>query len=163
MMIELKLNIPDKNDFIRWYKIIHFHLTGGFSCTKCGAKSDYDHVQFTTKLQGTNFIFENSTDGICACCTQQELNDHAKMVYNITTTKCEWCKEVKPTATFIRHEELESSITFGNNYWNGQNICQDCMNSGINTGKDQLHSSRQAFDKNGKLCYTNSLGIKIKE
>jgi len=159
-MKHITFGVPEKEDFIRWFKILRFKLTGGFSCKKCGEKSDFDCVQFNSKAKDTRLLFHNHTAGICAECTKDELNDNADIVYNNVTVECDWCNEVKPTASFIQHKDMDSFVTFGCQWWNGHNICQSCMNDGIDN-RGPTYSSHSKHE-NGKTYQRNELGMWIK-
>lgn len=158
-MKHIKIGIPEKEDFERWAKILRFKLTGGFSCTKCGSKSDFNNVQFHSKVGSKRLMLSNHTPGICAECTRQELNDKADIVFTEDNCKCDWCGESKSTMSFPRHDELESHVTFGAQWWNGHHICQNCMNIGFNNrGPIESNISKH---ENGKHYQRNELGLWI--
>ena len=162
-MKQFSLKIPEWKDVVKLGKIIHYKVTGGFTCTLCGNKSKFNHVQFEADVNGQRLIFQNNTRGMCADCTMEELDENANIVYNIPTCECDWCNEIKPTATFIRHKEIKSFVTFGDRWWNGSNICQDCMNIGIKDGKHKLKSSIYHLGKDGKSYPINELGLIVKK
>ena len=159
-MKQIKISIPEGKDFMRWYEILHFKLTGGFTCNKCGEKTQFDQVQFDSTIYKKRFIFENQTRGICVDCTRKELNDKADIVFTEDDCKCDWCGERKKTMSFPRLEELESVVFFGSNYWNGHHICQSCMNLGFGN-RGPCHSSIIKHE-NGKMYYQNEIGIWVK-
>lgn len=159
-MKQIRIPIPEKHDVIRWMKILRFKLTGGFSCTRCGSKSDFNHVLFDSTVNWKPLIFENNTRGICAECTRQELNDNADIVFTEDNCTCDWCGQTKTTMSFPRHKDLESHILFGSNYWNGHHICQHCINVGFDN-RGSIHSSYLTC-KNGKLYNKNELGLWIR-
>jgi len=159
-MKEIKLGIPEGKDFMRWYEILHFKLTGGFSCTKCGAKDDFDHVDFESTVYKKRLMIRNTTAGICAECTRDELNKKADIVFTEHNCKCDWCKETKATASFPRDEALESEVHFGGLWWNGHHICKGCMNLGFsNRGPN---TSDVIKHEDGELFYKNEIGLWIK-
>jgi len=158
-MRQIKIEIPEKRDFIRWAKIAQFKLTGGFSCTKCGSKSNFNTVQFDSEIHGKRLIFQNSTQGICPECTKKELNEKADVVFTEDNCTCDWCKESKPTMSFPRDETLESSVHFGAQWWNGHHMCQDCMNIGFDN-RGPTHSSVFKHE-HGKTFMKNELGLWI--
>jgi len=158
-MKQITFGIPEKKDFIRWFKILRFKLTGGFSCKMCGTKNNFRSMQFNSKVNGKSLIWHNHTNDICPACTELEMDDHSDIVYNNETCACDWCDEVKLTATFIKHDEMESFVTFGSNHWNGHNICQDCMSEGI-ANRGPIYSSHSKH-KNGKTYQRNELGMWI--
>jgi len=159
-MKHFKISIPEKRDFERWFKILKFKVTGGFSCTDCGAKTKFDHVHFEADINGKRFMLENHNAGQCPECTKDELNEYAVKVYNIKTVECNWCKEVKPTTTWLRDPDIKSRICFGEHWWNGHHICQDCMNEGFVRRGETFSSITNRI--NGQTYYINELGIKIK-
>jgi hypothetical protein len=159
-MKEIKLQIPDISDVKRWMKILSFKLRGGFTCTKCGSKTKFNRVKFDSAVHGKQFIFENSTPGICAACTRDEINEKADIVFTEDNCTCDWCGDKASTMSFPRHEDLESTITFGSNYWNGHHICQVCLNQAFDARKP-IHSGIQKF-KGGHSYCKNELGLWIK-
>lgn len=158
-MKEIKFKIPEASDFMRWYEIIYFKLTGGFTCTGCGEKTQFNHVHFDSTIYGKPLIFENNTHGLCAECTRDELNGKEDIVFVEEDCKCDWCGESKKTMSFPRHEDMYSRIHFGSNYWNGHHMCQSCMNLGF-SNRGPNHSS-VVKRENGKLYNRNELGIWI--
>lgn len=159
-MKELKISIPEREDFTRWFKILRFKLTGGFSCTKCGAKDDFNHVRFYSHVHDKRLMVYNGTKGICAECTRKELNDKADVVFTENDCKCDWCKKHKATASFPRDKSLESSVHFGGQWWNGHHICQECMNIGFDSREPNYSDYRK--HENGEMFQRNELGLWIK-
>jgi len=159
-MKQINIGIPESKDFMRWYEILHFKLTGGYSCTKCGAKDDFDHVDFESTVYKKRLMVRNATSGICAECTRAELNEKADIVFTEHNCKCDWCKESKSCASFPRDKELESQVHFGGQWWNGHHICQSCMNLGFaNRGPNHSHIIKH---ENGSMYEQNGLGLWIK-
>jgi len=159
-MRQIRILLPEKKDVIRWGKILRFKLTGGFSCTTCGAKSNFDHVQFDSEVNGKRFMLSNSTAGICPKCTQDELNDKSEIVFTEDNCTCDWCsKSDYPTTSFPRHNDFESQIVFGSQWWNGHHICQNCLNNGF-VGRGPTYSSHSKHE-NGKHYHSNELGMWI--
>ena len=159
-MKEIKIQIPQGKDFMRWYEILHFKLTGGFSCTKCGAKDDFNHVNFESTVYKKRLLIRNGAAGICADCTRDELNKKADIVFTENDCKCDWCKESKATASFPRHEDLESVLYIGGQWWNGHHICRSCMNLGFaNRGPNTNNVIKH---EDGQMYYENELGLWIK-
>ena len=159
-MKQIKIQIPESKDFMRWYEILHFKLTGGFSCTKCGAKSDFDTVKFNSVVNAKQIMVENRTRGICADCTIKELNEKADIVFTEDKCTCDWCGEPKMTTSFPRHEELESKVIFGGRWWNGHHICRSCLNIGF-AYRGPIYSSHTKYE-NGHTFQYNELGLWIK-
>lgn len=159
-MKQINIGIPEKKDFIRWAKILRFKLTGGFSCTKCGGKSNFNHVLFDSKVNVKRLMVSNSTPGICADCTIKELNEKEDIVFTEQDCECDWCGKPKMTMSFPRHEALESKVTFGGMWWNGHHICRSCLNIGFGH-RGQIYSNRVKH-KNGIVYNYNELGLWIK-
>jgi hypothetical protein len=159
-MKQINIGIPEKQDFVRWCKILHFKLTGGFSCTKCGTKTDFNHVNFLSAVFKKRIMIRNNTAGICASCTRDELNKKAEVVFTEHNCTCDWCNETKLTTSFPRDKSLESVVHFGGQWWNGHHICQGCMNLAFDN-REPDHSEITEY-KNGRLYYNNELGIRIK-
>lgn len=159
-MKQINIDVPEKKDLVRWIKILRFKLSGGFSCNKCGEKSNFNAAHFDSTINGKRFIFENRTKGICPDCTIRELNEKADIVFTEDDCKCDWCGEHKKTMSFPRHKALESIIHFGSQWWNGHHICQDCLNVCF-ANRGPVYSSHSKHKK-GKLYQRNELGLWIK-
>lgn len=159
-MKEIKIGIPEGKDFMHWYEILHFKLTGGFSCIKCDAKSDFNHVQFESTAHGKRAMIKNNTAGICADCTRDELNKKADIVFTEHNCKCDWCKETKSTTSFPRHVDLESEVHIGGQWWNGHHMCQACMNLTFGN-RGPIYSSHTKYE-DGIAYQSNELGMWIK-
>jgi len=159
-MREIKFSLPEGKDFMHWYEILHFKLTGGFTCIKCDAKTDFNHVNFESDVYKKRLLVRNATAGICADCTRAELNLKSDIVFTEDNCKCDWCKETKSCASFPRHEDMESHVHFGGQWWNGHHICQSCMNLGFANRKPNTSDFITHID--GKLHYQNELGLWIK-
>ncbi len=155
----IKIGIPEKTDWLRYWEIVKFKVGGGFKCDTCNTRSNFQQVRFESEVHGKQLMFENHVKNQCPECVLVELQEHAKHVYNHHGSECRWCEEKKPTASWIRHSKIKSQIIFGGSWWNGHNICQECLEEGIvKRGKD--FSSVREF-KNGKTYYRNELGLLI--
>ena len=159
-MKQININIPEKKDFVQWAKILRFKVTGGFSCMKCGSKSNFNQVLFDSEVNAKRLMVSNSTVGICAECTIKELNEKADVVFTEAECTCDWCGEAKMTMSFPRHEALESKVIFGGQWWNGHHICQSCLNIGF-ACRGPIHSNH-IKQQDGITYNYNELGLWIK-
>jgi len=162
-MKELVIKYPDKRDFKKWWEIFRFKVTGGFTCPGCGSKMHFDNLQFEGDINGKRFMFSDHVfhNGLCGHCMQDKINYSADKIFleNGDST-CDWCEEVKPTVSWFGNTKTGISASFGTNSWNGQHICQDCLNKGFDSGKDNTTSSIFNIDKKtGKSGPINRLGI----
>ena len=140
------------------WKILKFKLNGGYSCKHCGTKMFFNHVQLNDNKEH-DFLFENHTHNMCTSCTQYDIDFHAETVFT-EDDKCDWCgTSTEKTCTWIYHNKtLDSEIIFGQHWWNGAHICQDCMHDKIESNKGSETSS--IFRINGDKYYAvNNLGM----
>ena len=159
-MKEFKIKIPEVSDLQKYWEIIKFKVRGGFKCDTCSNLPNFRQVAFRSQAHNHLMIFENHTANQCANCTMIELNLHSKDVYIVHDCKCDWCAKIKPTAQWIRNSKIKSKVIFGSAYWNGHNICEDCMNLAYTNKGDDISSI--LVMKNGITYYKNELGILIR-
>ena len=158
-MKAITIPIPEKKDWIRWLDIIKFKWRGGFRCRGCNQITKFNTVRFDSRVHGKQLIFQNSTPGICPSCTLTELVRNYEIVFTEHNCKCDWCEKHKDTMSFPMHKQLDSSVTFGSNYWNGHHICGDCLQEAF-YNRDPLKSDVMVYE-NGKMYYRNELGLLI--
>lgn len=158
-MKAITIPIPEKKDWIRWLDIIKFKWRGGFRCRGCNQTPKFNTVRFDSRVHGKPLIFHNSTPSWCPHCTFTELFNKKEIVFTEHNCQCDWCGEHKDTMSFPRDKRLESSVTFGSNYWNGHHICLDCLKIAFDV-RDPLKSDVMVYE-NGKMYYRNELGLLI--
>ena len=154
-MKTIQIQIPTKSDFIKWRDIFRFKINGGFECSHCGCTMFFNNVQ----LNGQDFLFENCTKGMCLNCTMVDIGKNTKKIFT-DDHNCDWCGlDENKTASWIKNVDIDSTILFGKNWWNGAHICHPCLTAQLVHNIGHETSSIMAPNKNGKMRPVNSLGI----
>ena len=164
-MKEIKIQIPTKPEFKRWWEIVKFKFHGGFVCSECGVKMFFDDVQVESTVHGKRFMFHDHNfrnPPRCPHCIQKEIDENAKWIFT-EKHSCDWCGEKHPTVTFFnchKHEHIKTNFTFGSSWWNGHYICNSCMHTGLSVGTAGMKSSIYGWDAKKKLSLPqNRLGM----
>lgn len=155
----IKIPVPEKKDWKRWFDIAMYKLRGGFKCKSCGGTMPFQHTHIETKVLGKRLMLENHKKNICISCTINELNANAEKVFK-TECECDWCGETKETMSYTNMKDPDIFVTFGSRWWNGHYICQGCLNDAMFSPGNYV-SSKLYMDGN-KTYYVNELGLKVK-
>lgn len=165
-------------DIKKGFEIVKFKVNGGFKCTKCNSKHFYDSIEFehkhlpkekhTTIRHQERFmasIHSFEAGFICLDCCTEIVKEHIDEVFSTETFhydpngKCDWCDTKTETVQGVLSPG-ELSMTFGQQWWNGFQICRGCLIHGLQQGNNYLKSSIQHIDKDTQKWHSmNRLGM----
>lgn len=122
-----------------------------FHCIDCGDRIDFRFAEFEYQAEGKRRVLlhqsgykltNDKRGGVCGCCLSKRIHDvfaKAKPARGRQSYKsngqdgefftlkhqCDACGETKPTIDVCWDEQCD--IRFGSGWWNGHNMCEDCL------------------------------------
>lgn len=152
-----------------------------FYCIDCGTKIDFRFPDFEYQAEGKRRVIlhqsghkltDDKRGGVCGCCLSKRIAvqfEKAKPLRGRAATygnglgktgtrklKCDACGETKPTMDVCWEDACD--IRFGSGWWNGHNMCKDCL---CETAERATPKSSVFMYFGGKSYPTNTAGAVI--
>ncbi len=117
--------IPSMYKISRTLKTWKFKLFP-FHCQDCNISINYKRPIFSYRgINARSCMIQSITHEVCGDCLAIRIEN----MFNSKHTEnriCECCNKRKQTMMEIRDKHI-CDIVFGVNYWNGQNVCKECL------------------------------------
>ena len=163
----IKIPIPDwmpTPQEIKWrWNTLKYKLNP-YRCIACGTSMDFKRGQFEGKTHtGARLVVSNSKKVLCAEHLSEEIEKHFDTLpKNKKHEVCECCKIKKKTVDIIwgigDNSNSNIDVRFCTNWWNGHEICLDCIKSALSNA---VHVNSHHVHLNGKVYSMNERGALI--